>query len=273
LPPVPPRPPRWQERLGAWLLVALAPRLTPPRLLAPPAELEPCEAVAIPRSGRPGALGGRWYPARAAARGAVLLLHPWVGGGQAYFFRGERLGALREAGYHALTVDLPGFGSSPPMAGLPDRDLEEVVAALRARAGELPLHTWGVSAGGHWMHLLLSRRNGLGGAVFEHVSPHPLEFSSRVAPGWWPVYRFFRLFIPQAYRYLDLRRHAPWLTTRRVAYIGGGRDLSVPAEDTRELARLAGGECLVIPEAGHLGAIRIAPAAVIATALATFAGG
>lgn len=271
--PAPPRPPRWQEKLGAWLLLALAPRLASPRQLELPAELEPSEALAIPRPPGPGALAGIWYPARGEARGAVLLLHPWVAGGQAYFFRGERLEALRGAGHHVLTVDLPGFGTSPPMAGLPDRDLEAAVGALRERAGELPLHTWGVSAGGHWMHLLLSRCNGLGGAVFEHVSPHPLEYSSRVAPRWRPMYRLFRLLVPEAYRYLDLRRHAPWLTTRRVAYIGGGRDLSVPAEDTRELARLAGGECLVIPEAGHLGAIRIAPEEVIATALATFEAG
>lgn len=270
VPAPPPRPPRWQERVGAWLLLALAPRTPPARKMDPPPDLTPGEPVTIPRNGHPGALSGLWYPTAGPARGTVLLLHPWVAWGQTYFFRGGRLEALRQAGYRVLTVDLPGFGASPPTTGLPDRELEEVLTLARQRAGEGPLHVWGVSAGGYWIHLLLSRTNGVGGAVFEQVSPHLLEFSTRVAPRWRFMYRTFRRVVPAAYRFLDLRRHAPHLSARRVTYVGGGRDQAVPEEDTRELARLAGGQCLVVSDAAHLGAIRIAPEAVISTALETF---
>jgi pimeloyl-ACP methyl ester carboxylesterase len=268
----PTRPPAWEERAASFLLHLLGPKLPRPAPPPPPRNLAPFEPVAIPRHGRGGALAATWYPAK-RARGAVLLVHPWIEWGQAYFHRRGRIAALRQAGYHALSFDLSGFGGSAPPEGFFDRDVEDALAALRERAGGVPVHLWGISAGGCWSHAALSRNGGLGGAVFEDVSPHLLEWSSHTAPRFNAAYTAFRRLLPRAHRFLDLRRHAPALHARAVAYVSGERDQGVPPGDTRELARLAGGECLIVPEAPHLAAIKLAAAEVIGLALRTFERG
>jgi pimeloyl-ACP methyl ester carboxylesterase len=240
----------------------------------PPEGVAPFEEVTIPRPpGRPGVLMGHWYPAAAAAgnaRGVVLLLHPWLPWGKSYFHRRGRLQALRAAGYGALAVDLPGFGGSGPPSGFIDRDVEAAFAEARRRAGDLPLHVWGVSSGGYWAHFVLSQWAEVAGAMFEDVSFHLLHWSWRRIPVGRPFYLIFRYGLVKSYRYFDLRRHAPALRARAVAYVGGEKDPGVWPEETRELARLAGGECLIVPGADHLAAIKLANREVIELALRTF---
>jgi pimeloyl-ACP methyl ester carboxylesterase len=255
------------------LFHAFSPRLPSRQQPAPPPQLLPAEAVVLPRPGRPGELTATWFPplGPGPARGAVLLLHPWVQWGKSYFYRGGRVEALRAAGYQALAPDLPGFGGSGALTGLLDRDVEAGLAFLESRSAGLPLHVWGVSSGGYWAHQVLSQRGGVSGAMFEDVSPHLLEWSWRMLPRKRPGYLLVRRAFPRFYRYLDLRRHAPALRTQAVAYVGGSEDLGVRPEDTRELAGLAGGRCLIVPGARHLGAIKVAPVEVAELALATFA--
>lgn len=272
----PPRPGAWEERAAHFLLRALAPRLARMRPPEPPGELAPFERFAVSRPGRVGTLAATWYPAGAGARGAVLLVHPWMEWGQAYFHRRGRIEALRAAGYHAMAFDLGGFGGSGPAIGLWDRDVEDALAALRERAPGLPLHLWGVSSGGYWAHPVLARNGAMPAvmaAMFEDVSPHLLEWSTYMAPAGRPFYGIFRRCLRRAHPYLDMRRHAPHLRLRAVAYAGGDADRGIPAADTRELARLADGECLIVPGAGHLAAIKRAPGEVVACALRTFERG
>lgn len=290
--PPPERPSGLYERLSFRWFRTFAPRLPRVSPGAPPAALAPYETVEIARSSGRGHLTGTWFPARPStrpgdrkatgatdgstgadtpARGAVLLLPPWVQWGRAYFHRRGRLEALRRAGYHALTVDLPGRGGSGPPAGFYDRDAEDALAGLAERAPDLPLHLWGVSAGGYWAHMALSHRHGVAGAMFEDVSPHLLEWSGRVAPAGRPAHAAFHRLFPKAYEFLDLRRHAPWLGAAQVAYVSGERDPGVPPDDTRELASRAGAAARIIPDAGHLDSIKRAPRTVIETALETFA--
>jgi len=242
----------------------------------PPARLAPWEPVWVRRSGRAagaGALAGTWFPAAGEARGAVLFLHPWIEWGKAYFHHRGRLEAVRAAGYHALAVDLPGFGKSGPRRGLVDLDVDDALAALAARCPGLPLFVWGVSAGGYWAHLALARSRAVRAAMFEDVSPHLLEWSRRTMPRRRPGFAFFQLAFRRSYRYLDLRRHAPHLALGGLAYVSGSTDPGVRPADTETLARLARGELLVVPEAGHLMAIRRASEEICALALATFARG
>lgn len=265
----PPRPPAWQEPLAATLFFGLGPRLARVLEPDPPEELRPWENVAVSRNGA-GPLGGTWYPAAGEARGAVLLLHPWVEWGRSYFHRRGRIEALRDAGYHALAVDLGSFGGSRRQPGFPDRDVEAALAFLREKAGGLPLHVWGVSAGGYWAHLALSRVRGVRGAMFEDVSPHLLEWSWRVAPWGRPFYLFFRNAFAASHRYLDARRHAPALNVRSAAYVSGERDRGVRPEDTQALASAAGGRSLIVPGADHLAAIKTANREILDLALDTF---
>lgn len=266
----PPRPSGWEEKLSSSLFLALAPRLPRAALPTPPDELRPFESVAVPRGERPGSLAATWYPVEGPARGAVLLLHPWVAWGQTYFHRRGRIEALRAAGYHALTIDLGGFGGSGPRSGLFDRDVEASLRFLRERAPGGPVHVWGVSSGGYWAHPVLSRSNGVAGAMFEDVSPHLLEWSWRTAPLGRPFYLFFRSVFRSTYRYLDARRHAGALTVRAATYVSGEQDRGVRPEDTRTLAARAGGRAHIVPGAGHLGSIKLAQEEVIALALDTF---
>ena len=270
-PPPPPRPGRREEAIASVLFFALAPGLPRVDQPPPPPELAPWEELQIPRSRGEGSLAGTWYPAAEPARGAVLFLHPWLEWGKAYFHRRGRLEAARAAGLHALAVDLPGLGGSGPKRGFFDVDVGDAVAALAARCPGLPLHVWGVSAGGYWAHHALARHGGYASAFFEDVSPHLLEWSSRMVPLGRPFYALFRTVLPRSHRFMDLRRYAPHLGVRRVAYVSGADDPGVRPEDTATLARLAGGSALVVPDAGHLAAIRRDGAGVIALALDTFA--
>lgn len=274
----PRRPSPWEERASQWLFFALAPSLPRPEQPEPPAGLAPFELETVRRRDG-GVLSATFYPAVGdgspektdGARGAVLLLHPWLKWGRAYFHRYGRIEALRGAGYHALTVDFPGFGNSDPVRGTYfDRAIEDALVHLRTKCPGIPVHVWGVSSGGYWMHPVLSRRNGVTGAFFEDVSPHLLEWSWRMAPLGRPFYATFRLLFRRGYRYLDLRGHAPHLQARRLAYVSGARDPGVRPKDTRTLAERAGAPHLLVPGADHLDSIKQAPEAVVGLALRTF---
>lgn len=278
----PARPSPRQERFSFWLFRNLAPRLPRVEQPEPPVALAPFETVEIERPGRPGPLVGTWFPANGGAeagtpdgapvgvRGAVLLLPPWIEWGRAYFHRRGRLEALRRAGYHVLTVDFPGMGGSGAPEGFFDRDVEDALRFLARRAPDLPRYVWGISSGGYWAHMALSRANAVRAAVFEDVSPHLLEWAGRAMPIAKPFHLLFRTLFPKSFRYFDLRRHAAHLQVARAAYVSGERDPGVRPEETRELARLAGAEVRIVPGAGHLEAIKLATDEVVSLALETF---
>lgn len=255
------------------LFLALSPRL--PRIEQPetPERLAPFENVAVPRLKGRGVLTATWFPAAPAGgppRGAVLLLHPWLVWGRAYFHLRGRIGALRNAGYHVLTPDFAGFGRSGPPSGFFDRNVEACLRFLRERTGDLPLHVWGVSAGGYWAHPVLSRTNLVSGAMFEDVAPHLLEWSWRTAPWGRPFYLFFRTAFRSAYQFLDIRRHASSISLGAVAYVSGEADRGARPEDTLSLAGPAGARHRIIPGADHLGSIKVAGEEIIGLALETF---
>lgn len=281
----PPRPAPFEERAALLLLRALAPPVAAVKLDEPPALLAPFERVEIVPHAQErlaSRLSGLWFPAPEPTRGAVLMLHPWLPWGQTYFYRRGRLPALRQAGLHALTIDLPGFGGSDRPRYLYDRAVAAALGELRRRAGDLPCHVWGVSSGGYWAHPVLSAASGaerdgvappaVVGAMFEDVTPHLLEWSTHTAPKGKPFYAIFRTFLRRAYPFLDLRRHAPFLAAERVAYAGGASDHGIPVDDLRALASAAEARCLVIEDAGHLQGIKRAGDRIVSLALETFLG-
>lgn len=267
----PDRPPAWEEAAADWLFRALAPPLAPVRQPAPPAWLAPWQSLWVPRRQGRGALSATWFAAPVPARGAVLLVHPWIKWGKAYFQRGGRLEALRAAGYHVLAPDLPGFGNSSAPAGFPDLDVAACIDYLRRRAAALPLHLWGVSSGGYWAHPALSAGDAVRGAFFEDVAPHLIDWSWRIAPRGRPAYLVFRAGLRRAYGFLAIRRHAVALRLAAAAYVSGECDTGIRPEETADLARRAGARYLIVPGAEHLGALKRAPGAVIGLALDTFA--
>lgn len=250
--------------------LALSPRLAKVPQPEPPERLAPFEHLEVPRCHGPGTLAATWYPAEGRARGVVLLLHPWLIWGRAYFNLRGRILALRAAGYHALTFDFGGFGASGPPRVFFDRDVEAALAFLHPRAAGLPLHIWGVSSGGYWAHPVLSRTRKVAGAFFEDVSPHLFEWLWRMAPLGRPGYLFYRAILPFAHRFLDIRLHAGSMSLAAVTYVSGERDKGVRPQDTRSLAELTGGRSHIVAGAEHLGAIKLAGDEVIGLALDTF---
>lgn len=271
-PAPPPRPSDFEERWSSRLFRLVSPRLGKLEALPTPDGLHPFEEIRIPRPPF-GELSATWFPAKGPARGAVLLLHPWLPWGKAYFHRRGRIQALRKAGYHALAIDLSRLGGSSGPAGFMDRDVEAGLAELRRRAPGLPLHLWGISAGGYWAHLVLSRTEGITAATFEDVSAHLFEWSWRMAPLFRPCYVLFRTLFPTSHRYLDVRRHAAAFRLGAVSYVSGELDRGVLQSDTRALAEAAGGVCRIVPGAGHLGAIKVANEEILELALETFRRG
>ncbi len=266
----PPRPQEWRERAGLRLVRALAPQLRVVPPAAAPPVLLPYENLSVERDRGPGTLAATWYPAYVSPRGAVLLLHPWIPEGRAYFHRLGRIEALRAAGYHALTIDLPGFGGSGRPSGLYDRAVEDALARLDRLGKGLDLFIWGVGVGGYWSHQVLARTDQVAGAMFEDVPSHLYEWSSRVEPWGKPARILVQRMLPDVHRYLDLRRHATAFDLGAVTYISGARNLGVRPEETRTLAECAGGSYSIVRGAGHLGSIEVANRAVIRTALETF---
>lgn len=271
----PRRPSPGLEPFAHWLLSALAPELPPLVPASPNPRLQPFEGVLIERrrAGCEGFLSGFWFPADGEARGAVLMVHPWLHWGQGFLHRRGRVETLRQHGYHVLTFDLSGFGhSAPRVSRFHDLDVEDALLYLQRRVGELPCHLWGVSAGGYWSHIVLSRFEGVRSAVFEDVPQSLLQWSWRMSPRGRPFYWFYRHFLPAPYRFLDQRYHAPFLKLQRVAYIGCEGDAGAPMAETRRLAKLAGGSCLGVPGVGHLGALVGARQEVFDLVLETFDG-
>jgi pimeloyl-ACP methyl ester carboxylesterase len=270
----PPRPKPWLEGLGQRLFLAMAPRLPVVAAQQPPLELAPFETLAIARPDAKGALAACYFPATAKRRGGVLLCHPWLEWGQSYFWRRQRIPSLRAAGYDVMTFDIGGVGGSDPSpARYFDRELEIALLALRARVGLEPIHVWGVSNGGYWSHPLLTRIDGVSAAFFEDVSSHLIEWSRRKSSWAASAFWLYERLLRPCYIFIDLNRHAPHLRVNAVAYASGENDDGVRPDETRRLAALAGGECLIVPAAGHLESIKIAGDQVIGLALRTFARG
>jgi pimeloyl-ACP methyl ester carboxylesterase len=267
--PPPPRPSPRRERSAYRLFRFFSPRLPRVQTGPPPPALEPFEPLAIPRRGG-GTLAATAFPPAGVARGTVLFLHPWMEWGAAYFYRRNRLAAVRAAGYEAWTVDLSGFGASAPADGFYDRDVEDALAALAERRPGRPQFVWGVSSGGYWAHVVLSRRDGVAGAFFEDVAAHLFEWSWRVMPQWRPGFATFRVLFSEFYRWLDIRRHAPYLRVAAAAYVSGERDRGVLPDDTRALASAARAEHRILAGAGHLEGIKREPETIIRMALETF---
>lgn len=218
-----------------------------------------------------GTMAGSLFSGPAEGRGLVVFLPPWVPQGAAWFYRHGRVEAVRAAGWDALVADLAGLGAGRSGPGFFDREIEVLLHDARRLVGSRPLVVWGISSGGYWAHPAIARGAPVDAAVFEDVAAHLLLWAHREAPRLAHFYRVYERLLRQAWAFLDIKRHAPWVAPGRGLWISGDLDRGVLPEETRELARLSGGRALIVPHARHLGAMRVAPELVVREALATFA--
>lgn len=269
----PPRPGRVEESLARFLLLAASPPLRYRAPAAPSANLGSGRPFCTAKRRGIGAIEGDLFRRSDETRGLVVFLPPWVPQGGSWFYRHGRVEAVVDAGYDALVVDLPGVRRGRRGPGFFDREIGALIADARDLARDAPLFLWGVSSGGYWAHFALSGGVLVDGAVFEDVAAHLLTWAHREAPQWAHFYRVFERFLTRAWPFLAVSAHAPTLGVGRGLWISGELDRGVLPEETRLVAQAAGGESMIIAGAGHLGAMRVAPARVLEAAIGLFEAG
>ncbi len=267
---LPPRPGRLEESLARFLLLAASPPLRRRAPALPSARLgQPRRFVTARRRGC-GTIEGDLFRRPGGGRGLVVFLPPWVPQGGSWFFRHGRVEAVLDAGYDALVVDLPGLRRGRRGPGFFDREISALIADAAELVGDAPLFLWGVSSGGYWAHFALSSGARVEGVVFEDVAAHLLTWAHREAPQWAHFYRVFERFLTRAWPFLGIAAHAPFLGVERGLWISGELDRGVLPDETRLVAHEAGGRSMIVEAAGHLGAMRVAPARVLDAALGVF---
>lgn len=262
-PHAPPEPPLIEEYAISWVIRRVLFRdIIPEPARSPPKDLGPHETVRIPRAHEEGTIDAVLFPAD-DAKGLCILAPPGLPYGKSYFWRGPRIPALRDAGWNVLTFDWSGFGATPPTRRLSHVDAGDVLDWSAAHSDRLTW--WGVSIGGYWAHLALTRPHtpDIEALVWEECCSDLLRYGFRTARQQ-RVARLARRSFPNAAAFLPAIAHAPYLPTERAFYIGGADDhLAGPwsAPDLAEAARLRVPhvDAHLVPDAGHLECLKKDP--------------
>ena len=239
------------------------PRLPHPLPVEPPAALAPFVDLAVPR--KRGRGQARRHLVRDGGRAGRRPSPPPPGQLGSRSTSTVAVGSRRCAAraYAALALDLAGFGESGPPAGFHDQDVEAGLRVpARRRCSGLPLHRlWG-SAAAATGHTPCCREPRVSSArcsrTWRFISSLGCGASSRTAASAIACSAAsFRA--ATASSTFAATRAAP-AGPRAAAYcVSGERDSGVLPEETRLLAELASARCLVVPGAGHLTSIKVAP--------------
>jgi pimeloyl-ACP methyl ester carboxylesterase len=199
-----------------------------------------------------GVIAALHFPV-AQPRGVLLLGHPGIPPAKGYFHRSDRIPLARSLGLAALTFDHGGFGESDDPTSGYDLEWADVLSWAQKRYPGLPIHAWGVSVGGYFLHHALSaRRDEIASAIFEEVSPDLLLYGERT-----PL-KIARLLakgaMPDAMRWFPAEAHAPFVQAERVLYVQGGSDKGIPLAHAERLWHAAGplAKRYLVDDAAHL---------------------
>lgn len=110
-------------------------------------------------------------------KGIVLLCHPFLKYGMAYFFKNQYQSWLNAAGYHVVGFNFKGFGNSK-LGGIAFADdVKSVTQWIEVTHPHLPLHLLGASFGGyHGIHAIARHRLQLASVIFDSVPAHIARF-------------------------------------------------------------------------------------------------
>jgi pimeloyl-ACP methyl ester carboxylesterase len=120
----------------------------------------------------------------AAPKGVVLLCHPFLKYGMAWFFKNGYPDWMTRAGYHVVAFNFKGFGESS-LGGIAfSDDVFSVAQAMRARHPGLPMHLLGASFGAyHSIHSIARNEFGFASIVFDSVPAQIATFFGSGALG------------------------------------------------------------------------------------------
>lgn len=134
----------------------------------PPPELE-WDDVVFP--GNTGArLTGRYFKSQ-VPRGVVVAVHPDKRYAGHWFVRTGWVHRLTQVGLDVLTFDLTGYGGSHGPSTYYAEDVHCAIRFAAERAGEVPVHVFGVSVGAYAAAIAAPWMDGVEGLVLE--SPYP----------------------------------------------------------------------------------------------------
>lgn len=118
------------------------------------------------------------------AKGVVLLCHPFLKYGMAYFFKHQYQGWLNAAGYHVVGFNFKGFGRSTIGGIAFADDVQSLARWIGTTHPDLPVHLLGASFGGyHGIHGIARHRLQFASAIFDSVPADIAGFFGRGISG------------------------------------------------------------------------------------------
>ena len=114
------------------------------------------------------------------AKGVVLLCHPFLKYGMAYFFKHQYPAWLNAAGYHVIAFNFKGFGGSTIGGIAFADDVQSLAHWIDTTHPALPVHLLGASFGGyHGIHGIARHRLQFASAIFDSVPADITGFFGR----------------------------------------------------------------------------------------------
>lgn len=173
----------------------------------------------------------------APAKGVVLLCHPLLKYGMAYFFKHHYHLRLNAAGYHVVAFNFKGFGTSQPGGITFADDVLSVTRWIDTAFPCLPVHLFGASFGGyHALHGIARHRLYFSSVVLDSVPARITRFFGRGLVG--VVMRWL-----SRSRWADetgtapLSKSYPVLQHLPCLFMYGGNDSYIDAAELAEIRR------------------------------------
>ncbi|TXI92567.1 MAG: alpha/beta fold hydrolase [Burkholderiaceae bacterium] len=187
------------------------------------------------------------------AKAVIVLGHPFLKFGMSYFFKNQYHEQLASAGYHVVSFNFKGFGSSSVESTNFADDVASIVDWVRHTFPDLPVYFFGISFGAfHGMHAIGSGRARVDAALFDSAPVSLVHFFGKGLLGfvmrsmsrsrWGAITGTHDVF-----HYLPLPTDLPRL------YLFGSKDAFITEQEKQRLQEHVGKDAVVdFPNCGHL---------------------
>ncbi len=188
----------------------------------------------------------------AAAKGVILLCHPFLKYGMDYFFKNNLHLWLADAGYHVVAFNFKGFGRSTlGGASFMDDVISAGLCAKKAYPG-LALHLYGFSFGGyHAIHAMARPFPLFSSAIFDSVPPTIASYFTSgpvgIAMRWFARSRWAGVTGTKSV--LESLEH---IATTPSLFLYGANDRFISAEAVQKIKTCPMAGAVLFEDCGHL---------------------